>query len=430
MTNVHIPYGGTHLSLELPETTTVIHPRYGSPLPDEHATFRSVLANPIASQALVERVRPHDTVAIVISDITRPTPNERIVPWLLETLSHVPRSRFVILNGTGSHRSNTREELIQMVGQDVVNTVEVVNHDAFDDNTLAHLGMTESGVPVWVNRRYVEADFRIVTGFIEPHFFAGFSGGAKGVIPGLGGIQTIQALHNARLIGDPRATWAVLEGNPVQQGIRECVSMCPPEFMMNVTLDQDKHITGVYAGDYIQAHAIGCADVARSATQAVEQPFDIVITSNGGYPLDQNLYQTVKGMTAAAQIVRKGGTILTVSECRDGLPAHGNYGTLLQMRNSPSALLDLINTPDFTMHDQWQVQKQALVQLEAEVYLHSSLPDEVVQMAKLTPAPNLQHTLDQLIEQYGGSAARVAILPEGPFTVPYVAETASVVYPM
>ena len=129
-------------------------------------------------------------------------------------------------------------------------------------------------------------------------------------------------------------------------------------------------------------------------------------------------------MTAAAQIVRKGGAILTVSECRDGLPAHGNYGTLLQMRNSTSALLELINSPGFTMHDQWQVQKQAIVQLEAEVYLHSSLPDEVIRMAKLTPAPNLQETLNQLVQQFG-SSARVAILPEGPFTVPYVAETAS-----
>jgi len=422
MKHVSIPYGSTHLSVELPETATVIHPHYSSPLADEHTVLQSALHVPIASAALVERVRPQGSVAIVISDITRPTPNERIVPWLLETLSFVPRSRIVILNGTGSHRGNTREELIQMLGQDIVDTVEVVNHDAFDPGTLMHLGATDSDVPVWVNRRYIEADFRIATGFIEPHFFAGFSGGAKGIIPGLAGIQTIQALHNASLIGHPRSTWAVLEGNPVQQGIQECVSKCPPEFMVNVTLDQEKRITGVYAGDYLQAHAAGCADVARSATQAVDEPFDIVITSNGGYPLDQNLYQTVKGMTAAAQIVRKGGAIITVSECRDGLPDHGNYKTLLQMRNSPQALLDLINSPSFTMHDQWQVQKQAIVQLEAEVYLHSSLPDEVVRMAKLTPAANLQQTIDHVLQQFGGSDARIAILPDGPFTVPYVAD--------
>ena len=425
--NIQIPYGSTHLSVELPESTTVISPRYSPALADERGAFMSALRTPLASKALVERVKPQDTIAIVISDITRPTPNERIIPWLLETLSFVPRSQIVILNGTGSHRGNTREELTHMLGQEIVDTVEIVNHDAFDTNTLVQLGETASNVPVWVNRRYVEADFRIVTGFIEPHFFAGFSGGAKGIIPGLGGIHTIQALHNARLIGHPRSTWAVLEDNPVQQGIRECVSKCPPEFMVNVALDQKKRITGVYAGDYLQAHAVGCADVARSATQAVDERFDIVITSNGGYPLDQNLYQTVKGMTAAAQIVRKGGAIISVAECRDGLPNHGNYKTLLQMRDSPQALLSLINSPGFTMHDQWQVQKQAIVQLEAEVYLHSSLPDDVVRMTKLTPVPNLQQTIDQVLQLFGGAVARVAILPDGPFTVPYVADHAHAV---
>ncbi len=422
MKNVFIPYGSTNLSVELPDTTMVIHPHYSSALTDERAVFQSALQTPIASTALIDRIRPQDYIAIVISDITRPTPNERIIPWLLEILSFVSRSHIVILNGTGSHRGNSHEELTRMLGQDVVDTVEVVNHDAFDPSTLIYLGETASNVPIWINRRYVEADFRIVTGFIEPHFFAGFSGGAKGIIPGLGGIQTIQALHNASLIGHPRSTWAVLEGNPVQQGIQECVSTCPPEFMVNVTLDREKRITGVYAGDYLQAHTVGCAEIAQLATQAVDEFFDIVITSNGGYPLDQNLYQTVKGMTAAAQIVRKGGAIITVAECRDGLPDHGNYKTLLQMRDSPQALLDLINGPTFSMHDQWQVQKQAIVQLEAEVYLHSSLPDEVVRMAKLTPAPNLQNTINSVLQQFGGSTARIAILPDGPFTVPYVAD--------
>lgn len=419
--NVQVPYGSTHISVDLPESTTVIHPHYSPALADERGTFMAALRAPIASVALVERIQPQDHIAIVISDITRPTPNERIVPWLLEALSFVPRSHFVILNGTGSHRGNTREELIQMLGQDVVDTVEVINHNAFGPETLVSLGNTSSGIPIEVNRRYIEADFRIVTGFIEPHFFAGFSGGAKGIIPGLGGIQTIQALHNAHLIGHPRSTWAVLDDNPVQQGIQECVGQCPPEFMVNVTLDSEKHITGVYAGHYIEAHHVGCAEVAKSATQAVDTPFDIVITSNSGYPLDQNLYQTVKGMTAAAQIVRRGGAIITISECRDGLPDHGNYKTLLQMRTTPLALLDLINSPGFTMHDQWQVQKQALVQLEAEVYLHSSLPDDVVRMAKFIPAPHLQQTINQLIQQYGGSTAHIAILPDGPLTVPYVA---------
>ncbi len=343
-----------------------------------------------------------------------------MVPWLLEALAHVPRSQFVIINGTGSHRANTREELNSMLGQEIVESVEIVNHDAFDPETMHMLGTTPTGVPVWVNRRYVEADFRIVTGFIEPHFFAGFSGGAKGIVPGLGGIQTIQQLHNAKLIGHPRATWAVLNGNPVQEGIQEVVSFCPPDFMVNVTLDQERHITGVYAGDYLKAHRVGCEAVAHIATQAVDELFDLVITSNSGYPLDQNLYQTVKGMTAAAQIVRKGGVIVAISECRDGLPDHGEYKHILQMRETPLALLDLINSPDFLMHDQWEVQKQALVQLQADVYLYSSLSAATVRMAKLTPVHDLQATVNQLVEQCGGPHARIAVLPEGPLTIPYL----------
>ncbi len=422
--HVQIPYGSTQLKIEVPESATVLRSYHVPALADERDAFLTALRAPIASTSLAERVkqlRPGARIAIVISDITRPTPNQRIVSWLLEELAFIPRAQFVILNGTGSHRANTRAELIQMLGEEIVETVEIVNHDAFAPETLNLLGETPSGVPVWINRRYQEADFRIVTGFIEPHFFAGFSGGAKGIIPGLAGLATIQKLHSARLIGHPQATWAVLAGNPVQEGIQAAVGMCPPQFMVNVTLDQERHITGVYAGDYIQAHIAGCEMVARTATHAVEAPFDLVITSNNGYPLDQNLYQSVKGMTAAAQIVREGGAIVTVAECRDGLPEHGNYKTLLQMRETPLALLDLINSAGFQMHDQWQVQKQALVQLQAEVYLHSSLPDAVVRAARLIPAPDLQATIDQLLQRFG-PAARVAVLPEGPLMVPYVSE--------
>jgi nickel-dependent lactate racemase len=417
--DILIPYGSTYRTAIVPDDAVVIRPKHTQALADEHSAFLASLRNPIGSAPLAERVRASDRVAIVISDITRATPNERIVPWLLEELAFVPRSHFVILNGTGSHRANTRAELVQMLGEEIVDTVEIVNHDAFDPQTLIYLGQTTIGTPIWVDRRYHEADFRIATGFIEPHFFAGFSGGAKGIIPGLAGIETIKHLHSASLVGHPRSTWAIIEGNPLHHGIQQAVSLCPPEFMTNVTLDQEQHITGVYSGHYIQAHYKGCEEVMQSATQAVERPFDIIITSNSGYPLAQNLYQTVKGMTAAAQIVRPGGSIVTIAECRDGLPEHGNYKALLQMRATPAALLEMINEPGFQMHDQWQVQKQALVQELARVYLHSSLPDNVVYAAKLIPAPDLQNTIERLLLQYG-SHASIAVLPEGPLTVPYV----------
>jgi nickel-dependent lactate racemase len=197
----------------------------------------------------------------------------------LAELAHVPRENFVIVNGTGSHRANTRDELVQMLGQKVVDTVRVVNNNAFDDETLTYLGRTTYGGDIWVNKDYLQADIKIVTGFIEPHFFAGFSGGPKGVVPGVAGIKTIMHLHNAQMIGDARSTWGRLEDNPVQGEIREAVAMAPPHFMVNVALNSRREITAVWAGHYLEAHEVGCRFVAQHATRPVENVFDVIITT-------------------------------------------------------------------------------------------------------------------------------------------------------
>ncbi len=416
---ITLAYGRGRLTVNVPEDAVVIRPRPLPPLPNEHAAFTEAVRTPIGSAPLRAQATSRSRVAIVIADGTRPSPSERLVPWIMEELSHVPRDRFVILNGTGSHRPNTHEELVRMLGEEVVNTVRIVNHNAFDASTLTSLGRTSYGGEVWVNNEYLRADVRVVTGFIEPHFFAGFSGGPKGVIPALAGIQTIMHLHNARMIGDPRSTWAQLEGNPVQGEIREALAMAPPHFLVNVALNARRDITGLWAGDYLQAHEEGCRVVAQHATRPVESAFDIVITTNSGYPLDQNLYQAVKGMSAAARIVRPGGAIIAAAECSDGVPDHGNYKQLLQMCESPEALLAMIEAPDFRSHDQWQAQSQALVQKKAQVYLYSTLDPDTVRAAMLTPTSNLEATLAALLEQVG-SSARVAVLPEGPQTIPYL----------
>jgi nickel-dependent lactate racemase len=207
-----------------------------------------------------------------------------------------------------------------------------------------------------------------------------------------------------------------LDDNPIHQGIQAAVALCLPEFLVNVTLDPDHLITGVYAGNMVAAHRAGCAAILRQAISLERQGYDLVITSNGGYPLDQSLYQSVKGMTAAAQLARERGAIVLVAECRDGFPAHGAYQQLLSQTNTPSALLELIHQPDFCSVDQWQVQKHALVLQHAEVYLHSSLSEQSVRDASLIPAPNLQETIDTLVTTTGPGAS-VAVLPEGPMTV-------------
>jgi nickel-dependent lactate racemase len=413
---VSLPYGTQHRWVRVPEGTLVVHSPTTLPLADPHAAFAEAVKAPLETTALAAMVRPTDHVAIAISDITRPTPNHLLVPWILETLAFVPREQFVILVGNGSHRAMTHAELVQMLGEDIVASVPIVNHDATDASMLTYLGDTASGIPVWINRHYLAADVRIVTGFIEPHFFAGFSGGPKGAIPGLGGLATIQALHSAALIDHPRSTWMALDDNPIHLAIHETVALCPPEFLINVTLDPDHHMTGIYAGAYRAAHRAGCNALSQNAPAIVSHRFDVVITSNAGYPLDQNLYQSVKGMTAAARLVHPGGAIVLVAECRDGLPAHGAYQRLLMQEPTIEALLATIRQPGFQMADQWQVQKQALVQEQAHVYLHSSLADQVVQSTLLTPAPDLQAIVDSLLTAYGPHC-RMAVLPEGPMTV-------------
>ncbi len=418
---VALAYGRGRKVIDVPDATTVITPSEAPGLPDERRAFQDAVRDPIDAPPLRDVASSDSTVAIVIADLTRPSPSERLVPWILDELAHVPRRNVVIINGTGSHRANTREELIQMLGREVVDTVRIVNHNAFDDASLTHLGRTSYGGEIWINSEYLNADVRIVTGFVEPHFFAGFSGGPKGIVPGVAGIRTIMHLHNAQMIGDPRSTWARLEGNPVQGEIREAVAMAPPHFMVNVALNARREITALWAGHYLTAHEVACRFVMEHAMCPVDAPFDIVITTNSGYPLDQNLYQTVKGMSAAARIVKPGGAIIAVAECSDGLPDHGNFKDLLRMRRSAAELLAMIEAPGFEMYDQWQAQSQALVQRKAEVYLYSSLDPETVRGAMLIPTHDIEATLMMLRERYGPHA-RIAVLPEGPQTVPYVAE--------
>ncbi len=419
MKNVRLAYGKTGLEIKIPDDAVVIEPRHLKGLAAEKEAVLTALREPVGTKPLREMAKASDTVAIVISDLTRPTPNHKLVPWLLEELGHIPRDNFVIINGLGSHRANTREELVLMLGQEIVDTVRIENHDAFDDSKLIRVGRNTYGSDVYLNKTYVQSTFKIVTGFIEPHFFAGFSGGPKGIQPGVSGIKTILDFHNARMIGHPNSTWGVIEGNILQDAATQNCLMAKPDFMLNVTLNGDKEITNVFAGDVIAAHRIGCEFVKESAMYAVDREFDIVITTNSGYPLDQNLYQTVKGMSAAAQIVRQGGAIVSASECSDGVPNHGNYAKILQMRRTPQELLDMINDPSFSMFDQWQVQVQALVQLKADCYLYSTLDHETVRQAKFNPIDNIEEALAGLLAKYGPSP-RVAVMPLGPLTIPYV----------
>ncbi|HXY40525.1 MAG TPA: nickel-dependent lactate racemase [Vicinamibacteria bacterium] len=417
----HLQYGRDGLAVDIPgEDVTVIEPRFLPGLPDEKATFIEAVRKPIGSRPLREIVGAADRLAVVIADLTRPLPSDRLLPWLFEELAHVSAERITIVNGTGSHRTNTTGELASMVGAEVLRRYRVVNHTAHDLATLRTVGRSADGETVYLDRAYVEADRRIVLGFIEPHFMAGFSGGYKGIFPALADIASIMRYHDARTIGDPRSTWGRLEGNPTQAIVRHNGSLLPLDFCINLTLNRRREITRFFCGDPIAAHEEGCRFSRQTAMVACQRAFPVVVTTNSGYPLDQNLYQTVKGLSAAAQIVEGGGYIAAASRCNDGFPEHGNFRKLLFEHGSPRALLDAIEAPGFSLYDQWEAQLLALVRLKARVGLLSELPPEDVRRAHLEPIPDLAAAVARELREKGADAP-VAVLPEGPQTIPYLA---------
>lgn len=419
--NVNLAYGQGNLTVDLPDSrTTVITPAHRPGLPDEHAAVLGALRQPVGCLPLRQWLRPSARVCVVFTDITRATPNDRLIPWLLEELDGVPRDQITLLNATGTHRPNTPEELERMLGSAVTRNYRVVNHECENTAMLVQRGKTRDGTPALLNRHLVEADVRIVTGFIEPHFFAGFSGGPKGIMPGVAGLSTVMSNHGARNIGDPKATFGITEGNPLWEDIRRIALRAGPSFLLNVALNEQRQITGVFAGDLIAAHQLGCESVRQSAMQRVEAPFDIVVTTNSGYPLDLNLYQGVKGLSAGARIVKTGGTLILACECREGIPSNSPLDRLLRSASSPEAILTMLATPGFVRPEQWQAQIQALIQRRASVLLYSSLSDELTRAAFFTPCRDIGATVAQKLAELG-PAARVAVLPQGPLTIPYLA---------
>src|SRR6185295_11637897 len=267
---------------------------------DPRARLRAALRTPVAGPPLRERVHRGQTVAISACDITRPQPRHLMIPALLEELDGVvDLDDVVVLVATGTHRANTDAELRAMFGDAVVDAVRIVNHDARARDTVTWCGRFGADVPVWLHREWCAADVRITTGFVEPHFFAGFSGGPKLVAPGLAALETVLVLHDAARIGNPRATWGITHGNPVHDDVRAIATATGVTFACDVILNKDKDIVAAFGGDLLPMHAAATAAAKRMAMRPVPEPFDVVLTSNSGFPLDQNLYQAVKGMSAA-----------------------------------------------------------------------------------------------------------------------------------
>jgi lactate racemase len=418
---VRLDYGVSGLEVELPpERVVVIQPAFRPAVADPRAALAAALRSPLGRGPLRDLVRPRQSIAISVCDVTRAQPRQLMLEALFAELPDLRPDDVTILIATGTHRANTPAEIAQMLGADIARRYRVVNHDSRDPSTLVHVGTTTSGVPVQLNRAWMEADIRITTGFVEPHFFAGFSGGPKMVAPGLAGLDTVLVLHDAARIAHPNATWGITEGNPIHDDVREIARMVGVDFAIDVTLNPEQRITEVFAGDLLTEHRAACEAAKRDAMRAVARPFDVVLTTNSGFPLDQNLYQAVKGMSAAAKVVKDGGTIVCAAECRDGLPSHGSYGAVLASQPTPAKLLEMITAPGYCVPDQWQVQIQAQLQLKASVKVKTSgLTPDAVRAAHFEPVEDVAAAVSSAMRD-AGTDATLCVLPHGPQTIPYL----------
>jgi nickel-dependent lactate racemase len=421
MKQVGLAYGERRLEVSVPDDTAVITPQSMAGSKDVRGMLRRALAEPVSGPPLREIVRPGQTVAIAICDVTRPQPRELMLGAVLEELDGLTdTANVVVIVATGTHRGTTADELQAMLGTELAGSLEIIDHDARDPSSLTWCGVHGRDVPVWLNTRWCEADVRITTGFVEPHFFAGFSGGPKMVAPGLAGLETVLTLHDASRIGDPQATWGVCEGNPVHDDVRAIAAAPGVDYAFDVVLNGDHQVVAAFGGEVLAMHAVAREFARRVAMAPVDQLFDVIVTTNSGYPLDQNLYQLVKGMSAAATIVRPGGLIIAAGECRDGFPEHGLFYELLSSAPDLGGLVATFGDGANARPDQWQVQVLARVLDKATVVVHNDfLTVDQLAGVHLGATADISASVESGLVN-AGPEARACVLPEGPQTIPYL----------
>ncbi len=417
--SVKLPYGEKYISVDLPDRSSarILTARHLPGSKDEPGLIREALRNPIGSPALKSCIRKNDKVVIVTTDNTRHCPDDRILPVILDELDTVvSRQNITIIIGLGLHPPLSRGELIKKLGRAVVENYTVLNHNP-DDTIL--LGTTSFGTPAEVNSRVVQADFRISTGFIEPHFFAGFSGGRKSILPGVSSARSIRHNHSIEMIENPNSRAGVLAGNPIHEDMVEQARMAKLNFIVNVLMNPEKQITHVFAGNPWSAHEAACATERDIVQVEIDHKVDISIVSNGGAPLDLDFYQTVKGIDTAYQITRDGGIIIVASACSRGVGAD-DFKSMQVSARSPGEVLESLRGSCHAGAG-WQNLILARAQLNHSVYLLSGLKDEEAARMMVTPVHSIREGLDKAFRALGKDA-EIAIIPEGPLVLPVVKE--------
>ena len=417
---VRLEYGRSGLDVELPDRNVVKCLGYQAqdPLADPAAAIRDALAHPIGTPPLAELARGRASACVVVSDVTRPVPNAVLLPPILDTLqaSGIPRERILILVATGLHRPNLGDELAEMVGREIVKGYRIENHDGQNRDEHVHLGESPRGVPIWIDRRYVDADLKITTGLVEPHFMAGFSGGRKLVCPGLAALETIRAWHSPKFLEHPNARNGVLQENPVHEENTWIARRTGCDFILNTVIDERRQILSVVAGDMEQAFLEGVRFVRKLVRDTVPEPVDVVVTSSAGYPLDTTYYQSVKGMVAALEVVKPGGTIILAASMSEGIGS-AEFQRLFDEHPTLDAFMERILHTDYFVMDQWQLEELAKVRRKAKVkVVTDGLPPETLKRLFVEPVPTVEAAVADSLTEHGQDAT-IAVIPKGPYVL-------------
>ena len=412
---IQFPYGKTHLSYEFEKVKVLTSSIEDyDPGLSEQALVDGAMAAPAGGITLRELAKGKKKIVLIASDHTRPVPSKVIVPPMLRQMREGnPNADITILISTGCHRETTKEELISKFGQEIVNNEKIVVHDCDDTENLVNIGTLPSGGECLINRLAVEADLLVAEGFIEPHFFAGFSGGRKSVLPGVAGRETVLANHCSEFIAHPKSRTGILEGNPIHEDMLWAAKKANLRYIVNVVLNGEKQVIYAVAGDLEKAHKKG-TDFLFSLCGAQTQPADIVISTNGGYPLDQNVYQAVKGMTAAEAAVKEGGVIIMLAESGDGIGGDHFYHQLADERDINKTMdIFLSRGRKETVPDQWQTQIFIRVLQKATVIFVSRVEPALVEAMHMIPAVDLNDAMEKAKKMIGKEDPSITAIPDG-----------------
>ncbi|MFC1512277.1 nickel-dependent lactate racemase [Candidatus Latescibacterota bacterium] len=425
--NVKIAYGKEGLDVTVPDENVVKVLRMAEKpvIPDPVEETRQRLESPIGTSPLSELARGKRTACIVISDITRPVPNSVIVPPIIEAIERagIRPEHITILIATGIHRPNEGEELVALLGDKLPDRYRVVNHMPRDLESHRYLGETPRyHAPIYVDKRFLDADLKILTGLIEPHMMAGYSGGRKAVVPGISAFETLKVLHGFQCMACMENVEGNLPGNTLHEEALFIARLAKTDFIVNVTLNERREITGIFAGDLNEAHREGVRFMSTQCVSTVDEPVDAVITTSAGYPLDLTFYQSVKGMTAAREIVKPGGVIILAARIAEGIGSP-EFTKLMFETETIEEFLIRIEDPEKLVLDQWQFQKYCQVLADHEVWLYSEgLDHETQRKLFVTPLASIEEGISKVFERFG-SDARIAVIPEGPYVLACVAHS-------